>query len=339
MITSPTPAIGSTAGRSSAALAPSTMRPIARKRSPSRMSRVIARYRSSKMCRRIDAFGKQHHVRQREQRHPRQRRRQPGIVASSPSADLAEHVDARTGDRGRRLGREIKDHARDVLGRHVRFRARQPGAQHRRVDGAGADGIDAMPSSRSSAASDRVRPTTPCLAAQYADSSAVPCRPEIEATLMIRPPRRARIARRNARVTRNVPFRFESTTASQVSTGISSRRRARDDARVVDQHVGRTEPAEHVVGEARHVVGAPDVAAKQVAARVRVARATRHARARARQRRRDGAPDAARRAGDDRGLARQASLRPASQLRGLEQPRLQIGALAHLAHERAGHDA
>ena len=63
-----------------------------------------------------------------------------------------------------------------------------------------------MPSSRSSAASARVRPTTPCLAAQYAVSSAVPCRPEIDATLTIRPPRRARIAGRNARVTRIRPL-------------------------------------------------------------------------------------------------------------------------------------
>ena len=142
--TSPTPAIGATAGRSSVGLAPRAIKPIARKRSP---VQDVARHRAVALLEDVQAqrgVREQHHVGQRKQRHPRAARRPVGPL-SSIGVDIAaspEDVDARSGQRRRRPGRQVKHDARDVFGRHVRLRPRHPDPQHLGVDGARADGVD-----------------------------------------------------------------------------------------------------------------------------------------------------------------------------------------------------
>ena len=210
-----------------------------------------------------------------------------------------------------------------------------------------------MPSSRSSAASARVRPTTPCLAAQYAASSAVPWRPAIDAMLMMRPARRARIAGRKARVTRNVPLRLASTTSSQCLDGELVEARARDRAGVVDEDVGRAEAALHVRGEARDLVGAPTShtstpGAACSAQPATTAPAPESAAATARPMPREAPVTTATLPASERARALgrghedgvdAASSRAPPEVRRLEQARLEIGALAHLADERARDDA
>src|SRR3954447_3328352 len=74
-----------------------------------------------------------------------------------------------------------------------------------------------------SAASARVKPTTPNFEAQYAVASLTALRPSVEATVTTRPPVRSRCGSA-ARTTAAVPSRFTTTTRSQVSAGTSSRR-------------------------------------------------------------------------------------------------------------------
>src|SRR3954471_3438646 len=74
-----------------------------------------------------------------------------------------------------------------------------------------------------SAASARVKPTTPNFEAQYAVASPTALRPSVEATVTTRPPVRSRCGSA-ARTTAAVPSRFIATTRSQVSAGTSSRR-------------------------------------------------------------------------------------------------------------------
>ena len=76
------------------------------------------------------------------------------------------------------------------------------------------------PVSRTSAASERVNPTSACLEAEYAATYGAPARPATEATLITRPQARSSMPGITARMRRNGPVTFVRRCRSHISRSV-----------------------------------------------------------------------------------------------------------------------
>src|SRR5579871_4641860 len=77
--------------------------------------------------------------------------------------------------------------------------------------------LTVIPDRASSTASARVKPTTPCLLAQYAEMYGAPPRPAVLATLTMRPHRAPSMSGTDSRVQRNVPVRLVAIVRFHIS--------------------------------------------------------------------------------------------------------------------------